>query len=80
MLAYIGFFVKGSDEGIVRTVIILAVVISITIVNLLGLRETAIITNVFTVTRRVWPSGVERAAACVPMLPLAPGLFSTITG
>ena len=28
----------------------------------------------------VWPSGAARAAICVPMLPVAPGLLSTATG
>ena len=28
----------------------------------------------------VWPSAAARATTCVPMLPLAPGLFSMTTG
>src|SRR6476620_3318506 len=32
------------------------------------------------VTITVWPSGAARATDWVPMLPLAPGLFSTTTG
>jgi hypothetical protein len=32
------------------------------------------------VIKSVWPSGAARATTCVPILPLAPGLFSTTTG
>src|SRR5688500_14942157 len=49
MLAYLGFFLPGSNEGLARVAIITTVVVGITIVNLLGVRETAIVTNVFTV-------------------------------
>lgn len=49
MLAYIGFFVAGANEGVPRIVIISVVVAGITFVNLLGVRETAIVTNVFAV-------------------------------
>ncbi|MNL33178.1 hypothetical protein D3C87_1550730 [compost metagenome] len=31
-------------------------------------------------TTSVYPSGLLRATSCVPMMPLAPGLFSTTTG
>ncbi len=53
MLAYLGFFVGGVNEGIFRVLIITAVVIGITVVNLLGIRESAIVTNVFTVGKIV---------------------------
>jgi hypothetical protein len=32
------------------------------------------------VSSSVWPSAADRATTCVPMLPLAPALFSTMTG
>ena len=53
MLAYLGFFFGGVNEGFVRVLIISTVVIGITVVNLLGVRETAIVTNVFTVGKIV---------------------------
>ncbi len=53
MLAYLGFFVGGVSEGIFRVLIITAVVAGITVVNLLGIRESAIVTNVFTVGKIV---------------------------
>jgi amino acid transporter len=53
MLAYLGFFVAGVNEGVARIAIISTVVVGITIVNLLGIRETAIVTNVFTVGKIV---------------------------
>jgi hypothetical protein len=39
-----------------------------------------LVTKVLAVIISVWPSGAARAAVCVPMLPLAPGLLSTMTG
>src|SRR6186713_685069 len=53
MLAYIGFFVGGANEGAARVAIISVVVIGITLLNLLGVRETAIATNIFTVGKIV---------------------------
>jgi amino acid transporter len=52
MLAYVSFFAGGLDE-VVRIVVIFVVVAGITAVNLLGVRETAIVTNVFTVGKIV---------------------------
>ena len=34
---------------------------------------------VFGVNNKVWPSGVDLATKELPMVPLAPGLFSTTT-
>ena len=53
MLAYLGFFFAGANEGAFRIAIISTVVAGITIVNLLGVRETAIVTNIFTVGKIV---------------------------
>ena len=53
MLAYIGFFVGGVNEGAARIAIISVVVAGITFVNLLGVRETAVVTNVFAVGKLV---------------------------
>ena len=53
MLAYIGFFVPGAGEGIIRIAIISVVVAGITFVNLLGVRETAVVTNLFAVGKIV---------------------------
>ncbi len=49
MLIYLGFFFDGANEGLPRIAIICVVVIGIMVVNLLGVRESAIMTNVFTV-------------------------------
>jgi amino acid transporter len=49
MLAYIGFFAGDVVRDVVRVPIITVVVLGITIVNLRGVRETAIVTNIFTV-------------------------------
>lgn len=53
MLAYIGFFVGDVREGIVRIIIISLVVTGMTIVNLLGVRETAFVTNIFAIGKIV---------------------------
>lgn len=53
MLIYLGFFLDGANEGLPRIAIISVVVIGITVVNLLGVRESAIMTNVFTVGKIV---------------------------
>jgi amino acid transporter len=53
MLAYVGFFFAGVNEGITRIAIISVVVIGITFINLLGVRETALVTNVFAVGKIV---------------------------
>lgn len=53
MLLYLGFFFDGMDSGWARLAIITAVVAGITIVNLLGVRESAIMTNIFTVGKIV---------------------------
>lgn len=53
MLAYLGFFIPGANEAFARIAIITTVVVGITIVNLLGVRETAIVTNIFTVGKIV---------------------------
>ncbi len=53
MLIYLGFFFDGASEGLPRIAIISVVVIGITVVNLLGVRESAIMTNVFTVGKIV---------------------------
>lgn len=52
MLAYLSFFAGGLNEY-VRVAVIFAVIAGITFVNLLGVRETAIVTNVFTVGKIV---------------------------
>ena len=53
MLIYLGYFVGGANEGAMRIVLISTVVIGITFVNLLGIRESAFATNVFTVGKIV---------------------------
>ena len=44
------------------------------------LMSEGVMVKVFTVTISVWPSGGAFATKSVPMLPLAPALFSTTTG
>lgn len=53
LLAYLGFFVPAATEGPFRIVLIVTVVLLLTAVNLIGVRESALMTNVFTVGKIV---------------------------
>ncbi len=53
VILYLGFFFVGLDSGLPRIAIITTVVVGITVVNLLGVRESAMLTNVFTVGKLV---------------------------
>lgn len=48
-LIYLGFFYPQANEGWLRVVIILAVIIPMTAINVIGVRQSSILTNVFTV-------------------------------
>lgn len=52
-VTYVGFFVTDADKGAVRVVLITAVLGLITAINLLGVRESAVATNIFTVGKIV---------------------------
>lgn len=52
-LIYLGFFYPAANEGALRIAIISSIVVSMTAVNLIGVRESAILTNVFTVGKIV---------------------------
>ena len=49
LLSYLGFFYPTVNEGDLRVGLICLVVLVITIVNFLGVRESVILTNIFTV-------------------------------
>lgn len=49
LVTYLGFFVPGANEGWLRIFFVSLVVLIITVVNLIGVRESAMMTNVFTV-------------------------------
>jgi amino acid transporter len=53
LLAYLGFFVPTANEGALRIALISAVVVVLTIVNFLGVKESVILTNIFTVGKIV---------------------------
>ena len=48
-LIYLGFFLPSANQGFLRILIISLVVLVITIVNFIGVRESAMMTNIFTV-------------------------------
>ena len=49
LATYLGFFFPGANEGVPRLIVVCAVVAVITAVNLIGVRESAVMTNIFTV-------------------------------
>lgn len=52
-LIYLGFFFPEATEGYLRVGLILLIVSALTIVNLIGVRQSAMMTNVFTVGKIV---------------------------
>ena len=53
LLNYLGFFVPSANEGWLRTLLIGLVVLILTTVNFFGVRQSAILTNIFTVGKIV---------------------------
>jgi len=53
LLAYLTFFVPAAGGGLVRAGIITLIVVSLTAVNVVGVRDAAVVTNVFTVAKLV---------------------------
>ncbi|MFN2500765.1 MAG: APC family permease [Pyrinomonadaceae bacterium] len=49
LVTYLGFFVPGAGEGTLRIALISLVVVIITAVNIIGIRESALMTNIFTI-------------------------------
>ena len=49
LVIYLGFFIPGANEGAMRIVLVCLVTSIITFVNLLGIRESAMMTNILTV-------------------------------
>lgn len=72
LVTYLGFFIPGANEGAMRIALVSLVVLIITVVNLLGIRESAVMTNVFTIGKLV-PLLIF---AVVGMFFISPGNFS----
>lgn len=53
LVTYLGFFLPGANEGAPRIALVSLVVVVITVVNLLGIRESSLLTNIFTVGKLV---------------------------
>ena len=53
MLIYLGFFFDGVNSGPIRVAIISVVVIGMTALNVIGVRQSAVATNIFTVGKIV---------------------------
>ena len=53
LLSYLGFFFPSANEGATRILLIFLITLIITAVNFLGVRQSAILTNIFTVGKIV---------------------------
>jgi basic amino acid/polyamine antiporter, APA family len=53
VISYLSYFWPAAGSGLWRTVIITVVVISLTTVNIIGVREAALLSNIFTVGKLV---------------------------
>jgi amino acid transporter len=51
LVSYLAFFVPGAETGFWRAVIITTVVIGVTLVNIIGVRDAAVLTNVLTAAK-----------------------------
>jgi len=49
LLAYLAFFIPDANSGTLRVLLVSLVVLILTVVNFLGVRQSAMLTNVFTV-------------------------------
>ncbi len=49
LIAYLGFFYPTANQGGLRIFLITLVVLILTVVNFIGVKESAIMTNIFTV-------------------------------
>ena len=53
LVSYLSYFWPGVGSGAGRVVLITAIVVSLATVNMIGIRETAILTNLFTVGKLI---------------------------
>jgi amino acid transporter len=53
LVNYLGYFWSGATSNVWRTMIIVAVVISLGAINILGVRQAAIVSNLFTVGKLI---------------------------
>src|SRR5215204_4006333 len=53
LITYLGFFISGANEGWMRIAFATLITLIITAVNLIGIRETAVMTNIVTIGKLV---------------------------
>jgi len=53
LVEYLGYFFPAADEGAWRTVIVTALVAAFAYVNVIGIRPTAVVNNLFTVAKLI---------------------------
>src|SRR3989440_1715138 len=53
MISYLSFFWAPANTGMIRALIIVAVVVALTVLNVVGVRQAAIASNIFTIGKLV---------------------------
>jgi len=53
LVSYLAFFLPEASSELWRTIIITGIIVLLTIINLIGVRETAIVSNIFTVGKLI---------------------------
>jgi basic amino acid/polyamine antiporter, APA family len=53
LVGYLGYFVPAFDDGLSRAVVVTAIVCALTFINLIGIRPTALVNNLFTVGKLI---------------------------
>ncbi len=53
LLAYLGFFAPSANEGNLRIALVSSVLLLLTVVNFIGVRQSAMLTNIFTIGKIV---------------------------
>jgi len=53
LVSYLAFFLPEASSELWRTIIITGIIVLLTIINILGVRETAIVSNIFTVGKLI---------------------------
>src|SRR5438045_4346981 len=53
MISYLSFFWSPANTGMIRALIIVAVVVALTVLNVVGVRQAAVASNIFTIGKLV---------------------------
>src|SRR5437588_4986837 len=53
MISYLSFFWAPANTGMIRALVIVAVVVALTVLNVVGVRQAAVASNIFTIGKLV---------------------------